>query len=93
MKKIFALFIVMILMNCEIEVKPREARAGQLLYSFGRTQEYQLVLEKKIIDSVEYHVYVMGGCVDGGVSTVVMNHTKEKLEIELLKLQIEKEKK
>ncbi len=93
MKKIFLLTILaIVLSNCEIS--PRSANANEwkeYLQTYNLTyQEYDMVKYTVFPkDGITYHIYSYGSGSQSG-SVFVVNHTKELLEVELLKKQLNK---
>lgn len=92
MEKIFLVMLLFILTSCEIKdqtkqtlsqeknIKPKSEHINRELYSTSY-----------IKDGVEYIVFTLystGG--NGGRSVYVINHTKDQLQMENLKLQNEK---
>lgn len=87
MKKLILLLFAIILSNCEI--KPRESTAQSTVKAVTSTTNYTYPVGsgRFIIDGVEYIAFSMGG---GYTSPFIVNLTKDKLEIELLKKQLAK---
>lgn len=82
MKKLVALIAVLIFSNCEVKFKEVNAQAS----SFSRTYTKDVV----VIDGMQYlFVYVPQQSSQTGYAISVVNLTKDKLEIELLKKQLE----
>ncbi len=79
-KLIFLTIIAFILSNCEIRTK--EVKAENELPLWGG----RIYKKNFNIDNIEYHVFNTSTS-DGGI--FVVNHTKELLEVEKLKLEIE----
>ncbi len=83
MKKIFILTILaIILSNCEISPKKANATEYTIYDGFGRDIKYT----PHIKDDITYHIYFSRG--NNERSIFVVNHTKELLEVELLKKQL-----
>ena len=83
--KILLTLAIFILSNCEIKVRETHAQSNE--YSF----EYTYREERRIIDSMEYVLFfVRQQSSQTGYAVTVVNLTKEKLEVELLKKQIKK---
>ena len=84
MKKFITLVIAIILSNCEIEVKPRQVHA-QNVYASGLQYAYT----EKVVEGMKYGIW----CADyrNGVAPAVcvVNLTKDKLEVEFLKKQLQ----
>ena len=80
MKKFLAILAVVLVSCCEVKVEPRTATANRVSNSINVTSYSK--------DGVEYIIFESGISVNGGRSVYVINHTKELLEIELLKKQI-----
>lgn len=82
MKKILGLIALTIVFTC-CDIGTRESSAGTMvtekIYSYGI-----VYLETKMVKDMQYDVYYQK---DGGVH--VVNVTKDELEVELLKLQID----
>lgn len=89
MKKLILLIVVVILNNCEI--RPRQVCATTYpsadSYGYGR---YQFTTETH--EGMEYGIWALvGGGSQTGYAIHVVNLTKEKLEVELLKKQLNKD--
>ena len=80
MKRILTLLCLTVILVC-CDMGPRQSSAS---VSIDGISYLKRVIHK--IDSIEYHLYYTGSY-DGGVD--VINHTKELLEIELIKKQID----
>lgn len=85
-KTLFCLFICIILSNCD--VKPQNVVAGDVvlneIYGGG-----SINMNVQHVDGIEYHVYYMGNGYEDG-SVFVVNHTKELLEVEKLRKELNK---
>lgn len=85
MKKLFLIFAVLFASCFEVQVKPREVNAqsfadGSTYYGYKTT----------IIEGMKYGVWYVGDqSSQTGYSVFVVNHTKDALEVELLKKQLE----
>ena len=86
MKKILLIFAVLFASCFEIQVKPREVNSQS--FADGSTYYgYKTI----IIDGMKYGVWYVGDqSSQTGYSVFVINHTKEALEVELLKKQLQK---
>ncbi|PCI28356.1 hypothetical protein COB55_03985 [Candidatus Wolfebacteria bacterium] len=84
MKKLLLLPIIFILTCCEIKVQ--ESNAGNN-NSYVNVFGNYVSNVSYVLDGIEYEVFFTGSN-RGGIH--VVNHTKELLEVELLKLQINK---
>lgn len=81
MKKLILLLFAIILSNCEI--KPRESKADYFNENYSS--------RKVIVDNIEYIVFYADKNYSRTSNAIaVMNLTKDKLEIELLKKQLAK---
>jgi len=93
MKKFILLTIVAFFaMSCEIKMKGAKAednaKYGRYVFSVGYS--YNLIQYNTIeIDGMEYAVFG-GASSNHGVGVAVVNLTKDKLEVELLKRQLKK---
>jgi len=92
MKKLFLLVLVFALTNCEIKVQTKQIQAQEKnIKPKAEHINRELYSTSYIKDGVEYIVFTLystGG--NGGRSVYVINHTKDQLEMENLKLQNEK---
>jgi hypothetical protein len=84
MKKIIVCFLLItILSNCEIKLKEVKAQSNNFHNRYTYVEE--------IHDEMKFGVwYVSDGTSQTGYATSVVNLTKEKLEVELLKKQLKK---
>lgn len=93
MKKFILLTTVLFFaMSCEIKMKEVSAnvRYGHSVFSVGN-ENYIIQYNTIEIDGMTYAVFGgSSGAAYGGTSVAVVNLTKEKLEIELLKKQLSK---
>lgn len=81
MKKLLMLIVVFALSNCEIKVKDAQAQGHEFYGVYTR--------ERVTIDGMEYMLfYVTDRTSQTGYSIATVNLTKDKLEIELLKKQL-----
>lgn len=94
MKYLFCLFLSVILVNCDISVQKTKAQINNNEEDFN----YYIIRNnidpgtevKKIeIDSIQFLLFQSDGSNSRGIPFVI-NLTKEKLEIELLKKQLKK---
>lgn len=88
MKKLFLLLIVFSLSNCEIRTKQVQGQE-QVTKEFGM----QTLVTNYNVNGIEYLVFVVYANNNGGRAIYVVNNTKEQLEIEKLKLEVENLKK
>jgi hypothetical protein len=88
MKKILLLLIVLVLSTCQISIEPKEVFAqdsiSSQMNSDGRVHTFI-----KNADGMTYRIFMYGNGY-AGAAIVIMNLTKEKLEVEKLKLEIKK---
>lgn len=89
MKKIIlCLLVAVILTNCDVSVKPKEAKAEEsnvVCSDNGNCVSYR----NRVIDGIEYAIFYHGQAgSQSGSQPFVINLTKEKLEIELLHKQL-----
>jgi hypothetical protein len=90
MKKKLLLFAsIFILSQCQISIKPKEAKAqNQSMSEIAWMQGERSIKTFRTVNSgIVYRVFVLGTGYDGG-GIHVINETKELLEIEKLKLEI-----
>lgn len=95
-KLLICTIIAFILSNCEIktretkadrnEVPPSQSNKSYNIWSKDRYYNIDNIVYFK--DGIEYHIYKYDGYDKGGI--FVVNHTKELLEVELLKKQLNK---
>lgn len=84
MKKVLLIFAVLFASCFEVQVKPREVNAqsfadGSTYYGYKTTN----------IDGMKYGIwYVADQTSQTGYSAFVVNHTKDQLEVELLRKQL-----
>lgn len=83
MKKILGMTMLTLFFTC-CEVGVKNSNAGTVITDDFYDEINEVHEEKLIKDEVEYYIYYQ---YKGGLA--VVNHTKELLEIELLKLQID----
>lgn len=83
MKKLILFLTVFLLYNCEIKVNPATANDVIIDKSYSA-----LHYRKMLIDNIEYAIFYNTGSSYAGTSPFVINLTKDKLEIELLKKQL-----
>jgi hypothetical protein len=87
MKKVLGLLMLTIVFTCcDLGVRP--SSAGNMLTNDFHTNLRNVHEHKINKDGIEYYIYYQ---YDGGLH--VVNHTKELLEVELLRLQIDSLKK
>lgn len=97
MKKIAILLLVIVFSQCQVKIEPKTANAQQYSSYFiaepGRgtngASSINVTVYKK--DGIEYRIFTNDAY--DGKSIFVINHTKEKLEVELLRKQFPKFKK
>ena len=78
---VYLIFTIFVLSNCEIKVREAKAQSG----SFNSTYNKETV----IIENMEYvFLYVKNQSSQTGYGVTVINITKDKLEIELLRKQL-----
>ena len=83
MKKIIALFIIVVFSNCEIKVRETNAQ----------TSDFSSIYNKEFImvEDMQYMLlYKTHRSSQTGYAIEIVNITKDKLEVEYLKKQIEK---
>jgi hypothetical protein len=81
MKKLSLLLIIFALSNCEIKVRKTSAQTSQFYSNYSR--------EIVRIDGMDYvFVYKTDGSSQTGYCVATINLTKDKLEVELLKKQL-----
>ena len=88
MKKLLMLGLVLVLSNCEIKMKEVQAEDeanGNCEWDSGY-RKCLTIRSKVMVDGIEYHVY-NSRSLDGGIA--VINHTKEMLEVKLLRTQLQ----
>lgn len=83
MKKIFLLLMVFTLMNCEIKVRKTNAQTQSKIGSDIYCRNYN-------VDGITYKVFYSNQQISHERKFFVVNHTKELLEVELLKKQLNK---
>lgn len=81
-KIIGCLLLAVVLSNCEISVKKTNAQSSGFQWTDIGYKDYT-------IDSMTYRAFLAERS-SGGTSLFVVNLTKDKLEVELLKKQLEK---
>ena len=94
MKKLILIVCVIILSNCEISVKKVNAQAEEhwteeKLWRTDPKWDVGTRFKRILIDSMEFGLFQCEGGHGNGIPFVV-NLTKEKLEVELLKKQLKK---
>lgn len=95
MKKILVcLLIAVVLSNCEVRVKEANAQIGNRVteseyFVIPKTNNAGYYINRITVDSMEFAVFVSHGSSNMG-NTTVINLTKERLEIEVLKKQLNK---
>jgi hypothetical protein len=91
MKKLLLFFVILILSQCKISVETKEANAqspnSTRIISTGSPQGTVDVFTRNS-NGMIYKIFIYDGFESGGI--FVVNETKEKLEIEKLKLEIDK---
>lgn len=93
MKKLILFVIILILTQCQIKVETKNASANEFPFGYignssvaGRHGELFVTSYEK--EGIQYLIFRNDGY--DGKSIFVVNHTKEKLEVEYLRLQIKK---
>jgi len=90
LKFLTAFVLIFILVNCEVKIEPKTASAQKrdvVKFDMKNGYTFDLLYKTQIVDGITYHIYWGAGS-DGYIQ--VINHTKEKLEVAKLKLEIEK---
>jgi len=82
MKKVLLIIALLVFANCEIKFREVNASENKTVSTATVNDVY---MEREYMDGLEYHVYSTGNS-SGGV--FVVNHTKEKLEVAILKRQL-----
>lgn len=95
MKKIIIIVLVLTLSQCQIKIEPKTANAqsyqtyniaNDIPYGYNGNGMLNVTVYNK--DGMEYRIFTHNGY--NGKSLYVINHTKELLEVEKLKLEIAK---
>lgn len=90
MKKLGIVLLVLVFSQCQVKIEPRTANAETPIYFLNRINASSggVDLEVSVYnrEGIEYRIFTVAGYHGGGVA--VVNHTKEKLEVELLRAQL-----
>lgn len=85
MKKLLLFIIVLALSSFKISIEPREAIAQDKILQYSNTS---VVTETKHMDGMTYRIFMAKETHGHQLDISVVNVTKEKLEVEKLKLEI-----
>lgn len=85
MKKLFLVFAVLFVSCFEVQVKPREVNAQTIPVGLVNYAYYV-----ETIDNMKYGIWVADGGAIRSSAIFIVNHTKDALEVELLKKQLKK---
>jgi hypothetical protein len=90
MKKLIAFIVLLILVQFQISIKPREVQAQDVVADLGK--RFDVRSYTYYSDGMNYRIFVLG---DGYTSVAidVVNTTKDKLEVQRLELEIARLKK
>lgn len=87
MKKIFLLLVIFTLMNCEIKVRETQSQTQSSTRSNIGNEIY---CRDYTVDNITYKIFYTNPIGSTEKRLFVVNHTKELLEVELLKKELSK---
>ena len=92
-RKLIGLIALTFVFTC-CDIGVRESKAVQTtaiestLFSTGDGDQIKRAV--KMVDGIQYHIYTKATTFNRPGGVFVVNHTKEKLEVELLKIELSK---
>ena len=91
MRKLLGLLVLTAVFTCcDVSVKQSTAKTSNSSIRVANADRFDKINNTvRVVDGIEYHIYTKTTSYSAVGGIHVINHTKEKLEVELLKLKLE----